>query len=263
MNNTRKKIGLALGSGGTRGFTIIGVLKVLKKYNIEIDYIAGSSIGSIIGGAYAIDKDIEKLEDFALKFPYKEILESISDIGSQSGLVKGNKLLSVIKKYVGEQKIEDLQIPYAAVATNKMNGNAIAIRQGSLADAMRASSSIPVVLQPFKLADMELLDGGISQQVPVEIVKNMGAEVVIAVNLSENTLAYNKKNQISMLQHYIFLLLKNLAAENCRQADVVVSPNFPDINWIDNFKNRESLIKEGERAAEEKINQIIDLIKIN
>jgi NTE family protein len=256
-----KKIGLALGSGGTRGLAIIGVLKVFDKYGINIDYIAGSSIGSIIGGVYAIDKDIKKLEEFVLGLSYKGILKSLFIVNPNGGLPKGKKPFSEIEDYVGGRKIENLKLPFAAITTDKESGEAVIIKQGSLTDAMRASSSIPLVLPPFKLANLELIDGGFSQQVPVETVKNMGADVVIAVNLSEKTLSYNKKSKISLIHHYMLLLFKNLAAENCRHADVVVSPNFSSIDWIDNIKNRMTLISEGERAAEEKIHQILNLIR--
>lgn len=261
MKGQGKKIGLALGSGGTRGLTIIGVIKSLEKHGIPIDYIAGSSIGAIVGGAYAIEKDITTIEDVALNFPYKGLLASMSDIGARGGLVQGNKFLDTIKQYIGEKKIEELTIPFTAVASDKNTGDAVLLERGSLADAMRASASIPIFFEPYSTSTTELLDGGVSQQVPAETVRNMGADIVIAVNLSENTSTYDHKSKISLVQHYILLLFRNLAAENCLHADITISPNFDNVNIFDNIKNRQSLIDEGERATEEKIDQILDLIK--
>lgn len=257
----RKKLGLALGSGGTKGLTIIGILETLEKHNIKIDYIAGSSIGSIVGGAYAIDKDIQKIKKFTLDFPNKSLLSSISDIGSKGGLIKGNKFLDTIKRYIKDQKIENLQIPFVAVATDIETGNPVTIDKGDLAEAMRASSSIPIMMQPFKSDDSELIDGGVSQQVPVEIVKKMGADVVIAVNLAEETIAHKKRTGLSSTSYYLNLLIRNLAAENCRDADIVIAPKFSSINLVDNVKNREALIEKGRQAAEEKIPEILALLK--
>jgi len=261
-NNNKPKIGLALGSGGTRGLTIIGVLKVLKKYEIDIDYIAGSSIGAIIGGAYAIEKDIDKIEKIALTLQYKEIVNSLADLGRMDGFIRGDKLVGKIKSYIGERKIEDLEIPFAAVATDKDTGDPVTLDHGDLASAMRASSSIPIVFESFEGLNNKLLDGGVSQQVPVEIVKKMGADVVTAVNLTDDILKYESKSKISTIRHYVLLLLRNLATENCRNADVFISPKFNSISWLKNLKNREDLIAEGERATEEKIDQILKKINL-
>jgi len=256
-NIKRRKVGLALGSGGTRGLTTIGILKVLKKHGIQIDYIAGSSVGAVVGGYYAISEDIEKLEQIVTTLNYTDVLNSLTDLGKSDGLIHGNRFLDKIKVYIGDQNIENLEIPFAAVATDKDTGCPVVLDKGSLAEAMRASSSMPIIFEPFNNSSVKLIDGGISQNVPVDTVREMGADIVIAVNLSENALSYEAKSRVSTMQHYIILMLKNLAERDCRDADIVISPQFKQINWLDNIKNRNLLITEGERAAEEKIQEIL------
>jgi NTE family protein len=250
-------VGLALGSGAARGFTIIGVLKALKRHRIEADLIAGSSIGAIFGGAYAIERDIDKIEEVALSLQYDEVIGSFSDFAVRSGMSKGNKLLDVMKSYVGDRTIEGLALPFAAVATDSVTGDPIVVSQGSLAEAMRASSSIPGVFEPYAGSNGNLLDGGVCQQVPVRTARQMGADIVIAVNLSENRCVHKAGRVLTAMQQNLVLLCRNLARENCRDADIVISPRFESASQIDNFRNRAALIAEGERASEEQMDRIV------
>ncbi len=257
----RKKIGLALGSGGARGFALIGVLRTLEKHKIPIDYIAGSSVGAIIGGSYASKKDLTNLEDFAKDFPYKEFASSFLEMNFKSGLVQGEKFRTFLESTFGDCNIEDTEIPFIAMATDKATGEEVKLTKGSMADAMRASSSIPIMFAPFIDGKRELLDGGVSQQVPVDVVKEMGAEIIIAVNLSENILNYDPKSKISLVQHYMLLLFKSLARSNCRNADVIIAPSFANTSWIDNIRQREQIVKEGEDATEAMIPKILELLQ--
>lgn len=258
----RKKIGLALGSGGPRGFAHIGVLKALEANNIPIDFIAGTSSGAIIGGAYAIDKDLVKIEKFVAEMPYWNMIKSFSDVNMKSGIVKGDKFLKLLVDLVGKNRIENCVIPFTAVAANRTNGNEVTITEGFLAEAMRASSSIPILFAPFKYKDgTELIDGGVSQQIPVDIVRKMGADIVLAVNLSENTESDNPKNGLSSVHQYVLLLLNGLARANCKDADIIITPKFNQTDWLSNVTKRSSLIKEGEKAVFEILPEIIKMLK--
>lgn len=258
----RKKIGLALGSGGARGFALIGVLRVLVENKIPIDYISGTSVGAVVGGSYAINGNLDKLEELVTSFPYKEMLASFLDINLKDGLVNGAKFLKVIKSIFGTTKIEDTKIPFIAVATEKISGDEVLLKKGSIAEAMRASSSIPILFAPHKTSDKtELLDGGVTQQVPVDVVRDMGADVVIAVNLSENCDIYNPKSRFGLMEHYLRLMFKSLARANVRNADIVISPSFKKTNWLDNYRDRELLIKEGEEATRKALPAIKKAIK--
>lgn len=260
MANT-KKVGLALGSGGPRGFAHIGVIKALEANGIPIDYIAGTSSGAIVGGAYAIDKDLQKIEKFVADLPYWDMIKSFSDVNLKSGIVKGEKFLKLLVDFVGKNRIEDSMIPFIAVAANRSNGSEIKITEGFFAEAMRASSSIPILFSPFKYKDgTELIDGGVIQQIPVDIVREMGADIIIAVNLSENAETNNPKNGLSAVHQYVLLLLNGLARANCKDADIVITPKFKDIDWLSNVTKRSSLIKEGEKAVLEMLPEIKKLL---
>ena len=258
----RPKIGLALGGGGPKGLAHIGVIKSLIKHNIPIDFIAGTSAGAIVGGAYAIDRDLKRIEKFITDLPYWDMVKSFSDVNLRSGIVKGDKFLKLLIDFVGKNRIEECLIPFVAVSANRTSGDVCTISEGFLAEAMRASSSIPILFSPFKFKDgSELVDGGVAQQVPVEIVKSMGADIVIAVNLSESTPSNNQKNALSSVHQYILLLLNGLARANCKTADIVIAPKFDDVDWLSNVTKRTSLISEGEKAVIRALPQIKKLLK--
>jgi len=260
---SRKKVGLALGSGGPRGFALIGVLRSLIKHDIPIDYIAGTSAGAIVGGTYAVSKDLTDLEKLTENFPTRDFLTSLLEVNFKDGILKGERFLKLLKSIIGNVRIEDTKIPFAAVATDKDNGETVVLRHGSLADALRASSSIPIMFAPHKQGNHELIDGGVNQQVPVDIVRKMGADVVIAVNLSENVLNFNPKSPLSSMQHYVLLMMRSLARENVKNAEIVIAPKVENVNWVNNVKNRDILVQEGERAAEAAIPKIEKLLKRN
>ncbi|MCX6796247.1 MAG: patatin-like phospholipase family protein, partial [Candidatus Falkowbacteria bacterium] len=178
----RKKVGLALGSGGVRGLAHIGVLRALIKNNIPIDYIAGCSVGAFIGSYYALYQDLDKLIRTTLDNK-REKLAALLEPTWRGGIIKGEKVFELFKKYFGEAEFKDTKIPLRIVATDLASGEREVFSQGKIVDAVRASTAVPYVFAPFIQGDKILVDGGISNPVPDNIVKAMGAEVVIAVNL--------------------------------------------------------------------------------
>lgn len=257
MINTksRKKIGLALGSGGARGFAHIGVIKVLKENNIPIDYIAGSSMGAVIGGSYASHLDIVRIEKAFLKMDLKKVLKMSNDFNFFSdGLLTGNKLKEFIKADLkSAHKFLDLKIPFMAVATDARLGNQVPISSGNLIEAIRASVSIPGILKPVKIGKQELIDGGLANPVPVNIVRSMGADVVIAVNLEGPNKEKLKQNFFSKkiynnLVRPLKIMKKNLTDLCSLDADVVIYPAVSNIYWNE-FRNAKHLIKMGEIAT--------------
>ena len=179
----RPQIGLALGAGGPRGLAHIGVLKVLEENGISIDCLAGSSMGSLIGALYAAGVEIARLEEIALNVDLKQTAVMLTPTIPRSGLVEGKRMKEFIKSFVGDANIEDLEIPFAAVATDIKTGEEIVIDNGSVAEAVRASISIPGIFTPARFGDRFLVDGGLSNPVPVSEVRQMGADVIIAVNV--------------------------------------------------------------------------------
>ncbi len=258
------KIGLALGSGGARGIAHVGVLKTLEKHNIPIDYIAGSSIGALIGAMYASDKDISKIESQINDFSRMKGF-SLIDFTIKGGILKGKKVEKFFDEIIEDNRIESLSIPYAAIATDINTAQPVVFRKGSIVKAIRASIAIPGFFQPLKYHDHLLADGGLANPVPVDVLYQMGADVIIAVNLdsvyTENpledipALTVIPMNTASVLRH-------TLAKQSIKGADVVIEPQDKHhiglVGWkyfFDNEKAQE-IIKIGEEATEQAIPQI-------
>jgi NTE family protein len=178
-----KNIGLALGSGSARGWAHIGVIRALAEAGIEITYIAGTSIGSLVGAMFALDK-MDVLEDFARQLDWKQIVSFLDLTFPRSGLIEGERITDVVRGHVREINIEELPIRYCAVATDLTMGSEVVLNEGDLIDAIRASISVPGIFTPVQKNGSFLIDGGIVNPVPVSAVRNMGADYVIAVDLN-------------------------------------------------------------------------------
>ncbi|MBE3090797.1 MAG: patatin-like phospholipase family protein [Candidatus Atribacteria bacterium] len=180
------KIGLALGGGSARGLAHVGVILALEAYNIPIDIIAGTSIGSVIGGLYASGATIEQLEEVALSIKKSKTLFMIDPVFPHSGLINGDRIEKMLNQFALEDKtFDDLKIPFAAVATEIGSGAEVILNQGKVIDAVRASISIPGIFTPVKYENYYLVDGGVVNPVPVDVVKMMGADIIIAVSLAK------------------------------------------------------------------------------
>jgi len=263
----RPKIGLALGSGGAKGLAHIGVIKVLEKNNIPIDFVAGSSIGALIGGFYSATKDIRRIEEIALSTNWRQVL-SLIDPSLRRGLIKGEKIKKFIEAHIGKVKFQGLKIPLSVIATDLKTGEIIPISQGEVASAIRASISFPLIFKPVEREGRLLADGGLSLPVPVEIVSKMGAGLVIAVNLDADYFT-NRGNNKTNLGFYeiasnsINLLCYHLARWNTKDADIVVEPKLNIktgiVHW-DKFLDGRDIILAGESAMKKKLPQLQELI---
>jgi NTE family protein len=280
------KIGLALGAGGDRFYVHIGVLKVLESEGIKLDYIAGTSIGSLIGGLYALWEDIDKIEEFIFninfrkyyKFQREDVrLENINetpfiqfyaDISKNKidpkwlkGLIDGKIIRDEIDRFTNRASFEyDLKIPFKAVATDLSTGEKVVIDKGRISNAIVASISIPGTFIPFKFEDKILVDGGLKDPVPADVVREMGADIVIGVNLSDiqkDTLpVFN--NVVSILFRSVYIMLEDLNNISANKADIVISPHYRGPLSTDMDKEKKiQLIKLGE----EETKKIIPLLK--
>lgn len=258
-----KKIGLALGSGGGRGMAHVGVIKSLVEHNIPIDFIAGSSIGSIVGGLYAATGDIKEVERIASTFNFKGFIKSFFKPNLSRKSTWDKKFDLFFKKIVGDIKIEDLKIPFCAVGANLLTGELELIKSGSLITAMKASTAIPLLLKPVRIDDKYIFDGGVISPVPVEVVKQMGADITIGVSLYGNVFPINltKKKRMSKLKAGMlsrFLALKRLTDMDLSKADVALSLKIPneDYGVFKKFLSSHKLIEFGFESTEEIIKQI-------
>ena len=188
----KKKLGIALGSGSSRGWSHIGVLNALDEAGLKVDYVSGTSIGSVVGAVYLIG-GFKEFEKFARSIDWKSIVSFIDVTFPGSGLIPGKKVFKMLSEYYKDILIEDLQVPYCAVAADVLTGEEVRFTSGRVKDAVRASVAIPGVFTTFKFGDRVLVDGGIVNPVPVNVVREMGAEVVIAVDLNNCTIEKNVK----------------------------------------------------------------------
>ena len=263
INKKRPKIGLALGSGGPKGLAHIGVIKILEENNIPIDFIAGSSIGAMIGGFYAATKDTKQMEKIALGTNWRLIL-SLIDLSLHQGLVGGEKVKNLIESYIDKIHFQDLKIPLSVIATDLKSGEIIVINEGEVASAVRASISSPLIFKPIERKGKLLADGGLSLPIPVDIVREMGAEVVIAVNLDADYFTNGNNKNVNfgfykIANNSINLLRYHLASWNIQNADVVITPQSGNIYW-NKFLDGKNIILAGEKAAKEQLNILKELI---
>ncbi len=186
-----KKIGLALGSGSARGWSHIGIIHGLREEGIEIDMVCGTSIGSIVGGALAAGV-LDQLDKWVCELSWSDILGFMDITLPRSGLIEGEKIANFFRNDLSDPNIEDLSLPFAAVATDMLSGREVWLQKGSLIDAIRASISLPGIFTPFKQKDRWLVDGGLVNPVPVSLCRAMGADIVIAVNLNSDIMGKRK-----------------------------------------------------------------------
>ncbi|HMB65750.1 MAG TPA: patatin-like phospholipase family protein, partial [Patescibacteria group bacterium] len=183
INKTRQKLGLALGGGGAKGLAHIGVLKTLKQEGITIDFLAGTSIGSLVGGYFAAHLEVETLEKKILEKSDWRTGLSIFDPTLRRGILKGKKIEHLVAEWIGTESFEELLVPFTVVTTDLKSGAVVRLHQGDVVKAIRASLSVPLVFQPVPYNGMLLADGGLSDPVPDDIVMDMGANKIISVNL--------------------------------------------------------------------------------
>lgn len=181
----RKKIGLALGSGSARGWAHIGVIEALIDSGLEIQYVAGTSMGALVGAVFASGK-LDRLKEIVLQLDWRQILSFVDITLPRSGLIDGKKVSSFIRRYVHIEDINCLPVKFSAVSTNLNTGQEVVISEGDIIEAVRASISVPGIFTPVIKDNAVLVDGGLVNPVPVNVVRDMGAEFVIAVNLNHD-----------------------------------------------------------------------------
>ena len=183
------RIGLALGGGAARGWAHVGVLQALEEAGLEVSCIAGTSAGALVGAVYASGR-LREFEDLSEHMDWKKVLYYFSDISfARAGLVDGEKVCKMLRKYTTARNIEDLPRPYGAVTTDILTGEEVVLDRGEIIDAVRASIAFPGIFTPVKIGNRLLMDGGIVNPVPVNVVRDMGADFVIAVDLNHDRMS--------------------------------------------------------------------------
>lgn len=288
------KVGLALGTGAALGHSLIGVLKVLKREHIPIDIIAGTSIGSIIAGFTALGMEPEEIEEIALRVDKAWLYENLFwDLTlPRSGFFSGQTLLRFLRSYFGSREFSDLELPYACVAADIETGEEVVLKEGRVAEAVRASCGLPLIFSPIHWNGRYLVDGGLVNPVPTRVIADMGADVTIAVNLtmpasdrrtrlkrsrmkggsfletpvdlsSLRELAFpevlKSPHMLSVFFQMIYTMEYEIAQSRVDMAHVAIHPDLTGFSWTEMHRAKE-LIKVGERSAEQYIPQIKALV---
>jgi NTE family protein len=262
MNPKRKKkVGLALSGGAARGFAHIGVLDVLQKEGIPIDIIAGTSAGAIIGAVYASCRDSETVKTHALSIDWKK-MASLFDLSFRmSGFLKGRKIEKSLAEYIGgDIDFSELKIPFSCVATDIDTGEEVVINTGPVPEALRATISVPGIFTVVKRDDRYLVDGGLTTPVPVDTVRQMGADFVIAVNVNPRVTdrlshsgekrlkAHKEPNIFNIMMQSIYITTYTVAHNSLLNADIVIEPDLKGIKAAD-FQKAGEMILMGQEAA--------------
>jgi NTE family protein len=252
----RPKVALVLGGGSARGFAHIGVIRALEQEKIPIDMIVGTSVGSLIGALYASEVNSFDLEWTAFTLSREDIFDyGILNAFSGMGLANGQKLEAFVRSKVPAANIEDLRIPFAAVATDLNRGTRVVLDKGPVAAAVRASSAIPGVFEPVKLQGKLLVDGGVVDNVPTSVAREKGADIVIAVDIGQQVVNFNISDIIDVMLQSITIM----AAENTKfrkkEADVLISPRIGDVGMLD-FTQKKRCMQAGIDAAQKAMPEI-------
>lgn len=257
----RPKIGLALGGGGPKGFAHIGVIKVLEKNNIPIDYIAGTSAGALVGGMYAYTKNSVSLEEYFASKNWLQMLSYFVDPSFKGGFIQGNRLDEFLQGYLNSVTFDKLSIPFRATAVNLNTGKLVELQRGKVTPAIRASCAIPMLFKPVEIDNELYVDGGLQSSVPVQTVKNMGADIVIAVQLNKY---YDSKLEVQALNMFeigelsLQIVERKIADIEVKDADILIKPKVSHVHWNHFIRQekRENGIILGEEAAEKSIDKI-------
>lgn len=251
------KIGLALGSGGARGLAHIGILKILTEHSIPIDYIAGSSIGALIGSLHCVGHTSEQMTQFITRFPQKYWLDYTVP---KMGFITGDKIKEIIRLLTKQKNLEDLAIPLSIVATNLRKGERRVFTEGPIAEAVRASLSIPGIFVPEKIDGEYYIDGGVIDRVPVSVVKEMGADLVIAVDVSYYESTSPITSIFEVIAQTIDIMEREILNQRMIYADIMLRPEVGHYSTT-MFSRVSEIIEAGEKSTQQAIPQIEALIQ--
>jgi NTE family protein len=251
------RIGLALGSGGARGFAHIGVIKALRDAGIPIHMIAGSSMGALVGAMVCIGHNDDNLKRMATLFKRKYYMDYIVP---KMGFISGKKIKDLMKLLTQQKRIEECDIPLAIVATDLIHGEKVVFRSGPIADAVRASISIPGILVPEKIDGKLLVDGGVIDRVPVSVAREMGADLIIAVDISHFKAQYEVVSIFDVIIQSIDIMQREMVRWHEISADIMIRPMVEQYSSTA-FKDVNDIIEIGEEAGRKQVPKIQEKIR--
>jgi NTE family protein len=252
----KPKIALVLGGGAARGFAHIGVIRALEQEKIPIDMLVGTSVGSLIGAIYANDMNSFELEWTAFALEKDSIFDyGIMNAFSGMGLATGDKLEAFVKTKIPTADIENLKLPFAAVATDLNRGTRVVLDRGSVAKAVHASSAIPGVFNPVDHQGKLLVDGGVMDNIPVAVARERGADIVIAVDISENVANFNITNLVDVMLQSVNIMFNENVRYKKKEADVLITPHVGSVAMLD-FTQKKRCMQAGIEATQKAMPEI-------
>lgn len=250
------KIAVVLGAGAARGFAHIGVLKVLEANQIPVHMIVGTSAGSFVGSLYSHGFNAFQLQKLSFSLREDDIIDlTVPD----NGFIKGEKLGKYINQMTGNTPLEKLRIPFYAVATNLQTGEEVVFGSGDTGTAVRASCAIPGIFRPVEISKKFYVDGGVSSPVAVDAAKRLGADVVIAVDISGEVDSAVPRGTIETIIQSVSIIYAKLAATQVTKADVAIRPKVGSLGGTD-FTKRHEAVLEGEKATLAVLPQIREIV---
>ena len=252
------RLGLALGGGAARGFAHIGVLQVLEEEGIKPSLVVGTSAGSVVASFYASGKTGQQLQWLADTMDETQFTDWANPFSGR-GILRGEALGKYINSQLNGMKIEDMKMPLGIVATDLRTGEGILFRRGDVTTAVRASSAVPSVFEPVQIAGKDYVDGGLVSPVPVRFARQMGADLVLAVDISSRPEDAKTTDMLKVLLQTFSIMGKSISQLELAQADVVVRPALPDIGSTE-FSARKKSIEAGRAAMKQAMPQLRALL---
>ncbi|WP_111894893.1 patatin-like phospholipase family protein [Acinetobacter sp. MB5] len=249
----RPIVALVLGSGGARGYAHIGAIQVLEEHGIRPDFIVGTSAGSIVGALYASGKTPEQIKDIALNMKAKDVREITL---RKNGFLDGAKVEDFINDQIDNTPLEKMKIPLFVVATELKDGKKVVFNYGNTGQAVRASSAIPSMFVPAMIGNKEYVDGGLVSPVPVDVARQLGADVVIAVDILAQPQYTETANMWGLFNQNINIMQQQLSRIELKHADVVIQPDLREKAHIFDVTERDHTRLAGVYATQAKIQDI-------
>lgn len=253
------RVALVLGGGASRGFAHVGVLRVFEQEKIPIDMLVGTSVGSLIGAIYAANPNSFELEWLAFELEKDDIFD-FSLFSSRTGPVKGDKLAKFVASHVKVRNIEEMKIPFYAVACDLNTGEPVVFERGPAELAVRASSSIPGIFTPLSYNSRMLVDGGVLGSIAPETARAKGADLVIAVNIGKAITNYDTGNVVAITLQAIDIMGNRIDRYKNKEADLVIEPEVGNVGTMD-FSKKKELMLAGIEAAQKAVPAIRQAIE--
>ena len=260
----KKKLGFALGAGGSRGIAHIGFLKAMEEGGIKPDFIAGSSMGSVVGACYASGMSPDRMKEEIDKLKIMKLVDISPNPLKDGAFLRSKKMRAVIRYYLGHKKVGDLDIPFSCVAVDLLSGNLkVFCKDDRVADAVAASSSLPSVFRPIEKDGMLLVDGGVRCRVPIQEVRDMGAKIIVAIDVLGGIRSVDKKMNMVKILSRSFDIIDCAHTDLCVETlkpDLFIRPDMGDMSQY-SLKEKQLAFDAGYKAGVDNLQAIKALIK--